>query len=79
MPMNDWLKQNAWSLVIAGVTMVSTFTLYGYRLDNLEKQIAEDKAAIQLLTTGQVNVQVQLAQISTDISYIKSSLDRLNR
>lgn len=77
--MNDWLKSNAWSLIIAGITVISTFTLYGYRIDDIEKQVDEQKAAITILNTQQVQLQVQLAQISTDISYIKASLDRVLR
>lgn len=77
--MNDWFQKNAWSLIIAAATLISTFTLYGYRIDALEKQVDENKAAIQVLNTGQVNLQVQLAGIATDISYIKQSIDRIIR
>lgn len=75
--MNEWLKSNAWSLIIAGITLISTFSLYGYRIDDLDKQINEQKAAIAVLNTQQNAVNVQLAQIATDINYIKSSLDRV--
>lgn len=75
--MNDWLKNNAWSLIIACVTMVSTFTLYGYRIDALEKQSDENRTAIVSLSAQQNQINVQLAQISTDIQYIKVNIDRL--
>lgn len=73
----DWFKNNAWSLIIAAVTMVSTFTLYGYRIDALEKQVDENRTAIVTLSTEQNQVNVQLAQIATDIQYIKVNIDRL--
>lgn len=75
--MNDWLKNNIWSLAIAAATILSTFSLYGYRIDALEKRVDENRVSIQVLNTSQVNLQVQLAQIATDISYIKSSLDHI--
>lgn len=75
--MNDWLKNNIWSLIIAAATILSTFSLYGYRIDALEKRVDENRVSIQVLNTSQVNLQVQLAQIATDISYIKSSLDHI--
>lgn len=77
--MNEWIKNNAWSLIIAAATIVSTYTLYGYRLDSLEKDVNENKASITILNTQQIQVQVQLAQIATDISYIKASVDRITR
>jgi len=75
--MNDWLKNNAWSLIIAAVTMVSTFTLYGYRIDALEKTVDENRTAIVTISQQQNTINVQLAQISTDIQYIKVNIDRL--
>ncbi len=82
--MNDWLKNNLWSIIIAVVTMVSTFTLYGYRIDALEKQVDENRTAIVALSQQQNTINVQLAQISTtlsgqavDIQYIKANIDRL--
>lgn len=75
--MNDWFKNNLWSIVIACVTMVSTFTLYGYRIDALEKQVDENRTAIVTLSGQQNQINVQLAQIATDISYIKANIDRL--
>lgn len=77
MNITEWLKNNGWSLLIASITFISTFTLYGYRIDQLEHQSNENKTSIALLNTQQVQLQVQLAQISTDISYIKVSLDRI--
>lgn len=77
--MNDWIKQNISSLAIAGVTLISTFALYGYRIDNLEKNLATTQAQIASITTQQVQEQVSLAQIQVDLTYIKASLDRLTK
>jgi hypothetical protein len=75
--MNDWLKNNLWSIIIAVVTMISTFSLYGYRITALEKQTEQNAAAIAVISTQQNVINVQLAQISTDIQYIKVNIDRL--
>lgn len=76
--MNEWLKTHAWPVVIALCGIGSTFILYGYRIDNLEKQVQDNQSAIATLNNQQVGIQVQLAQISTDIQYIKQALDRLD-
>lgn len=77
--MTDWLKQNAWSLVIAGATLISTFTLYGYRIDDLGKRLDGDETTIQSIQTQSIQTQISLAQIQTDLTYIKASLDRLTK
>lgn len=77
--MSEWIKNNLWSIIITVVGVAVTFSLYGYRIDNLEKDVAEARAQIQVLNTQQTQVQVQLAQIGTDVLYIKASLDRLLR
>lgn len=80
----DWIRNNAWSLIIAVVTMISTFTLYGFKIDALQKQSDDDHTAIVTLSQQQNTINVQLAQISTtltgqaaDIQYIKANIDRL--
>lgn len=75
--MNEWIKNNLWSLLIAAVGVITTFSIYGYRIDDLDRRMNANTVQIQTLNTQQVNLQVQLAQISTDISYIKASLDRI--
>lgn len=75
--MNEWLKQNSWSIIIAVAGVILTFSTLSAQVDSLEKQTTKNEAAIQLLNTQQTQVQVQLAQISTDIQYIKSGLDRV--
>lgn len=79
MSLTDWLKNNGWSLAIAVFTIVSVVSLYGYRIDQLEGQTAEIKASIQTINAQQVQLQVQLAQISTDLNYIKASVDRIRQ
>lgn len=76
--MSDWLKNNLWSLIIAGIGVITTFTLYGYRIDHLEMRVEKNDEQITLLNAQQNQIHVQLAQISTDIiQYIKLNIDRL--
>lgn len=82
----DWLKQNGMSLVIAAITLVSTFTLYGFRISVLETQRVQDKEVIearltqdektltklsQTFTDTNLQTQVSLAKIQTDLEYLK--------
>lgn len=75
--MNTWLQQNAWSLVIAGTALISSYAIYGYRITDLEHQVAASGISISALNTQQVQTQVSLAQIQVDLTYIKASLDRV--
>lgn len=76
----EWLKQNAWTLAIAAMTLVSTFSLYGYRIQALEAQVDANKTAVEKLNTTvndqNTQVQVSLAKISTDIEYIKIQVSK---
>lgn len=75
--MNDWFKNNLWAILIAIAGVVSSYSLQGYRIDTLESDVNESQAQIQVLNAQQVTQQVQFAQLSVDITYIKQSLDRL--
>jgi hypothetical protein len=73
----EWLKQNAWAIAIALMTVVTTFALYGYRLDSLESQVMDSQRSIKTLAESNVTLQITLAKIQTDIEYIKLRLDRI--
>lgn len=73
----NWLKENAISLVIAAVTLVSTFSFYGYRIDALEKHAEVTDQQVATLISGSVSTQVSLAQIQTKLEYISVQLNKL--
>lgn len=73
----EWLKKHAWTLTIAAVTVASTFTLYGYRIDQLEKHEGVIDQEIATLNSGSVTTQIALAKIQVDIDYIKQQLNKL--
>lgn len=81
--MNDWLKINAWSLTIAAATMISTFAIYGVRIQNVEDQQERQSAAITAIQTSLANQQSQYAVldakitgISANVDYIRSRIDK---
>lgn len=75
--MKLWLQEHAWSLTIAAATIISTFTLYGYRITALEKRDDAIDQQIATLTSGNVTTQVALAQIQTKLEYITEQLNKL--
>lgn len=75
--MNEWIKQNLWAVLIAAVTIVSTWTLYGYRISALEVEVDKNTRAISSLTDSGVQTQIGIARIQTDIEYIKLQLAKL--
>ncbi len=62
--MNDWFKQNSWSLIIGLLTLASSYAAYGWRIAQLE-------AHVVALNSQSVQTQVLLAEIQKDIEYIK--------
>lgn len=75
--MNNWLKENAISIIIAAVTLISTYAVYGYRLQADEAQLNRQADAITALQQGDTTTQVALAKIQTDIEYIKEQLAQI--
>lgn len=77
--MSNWLKQNAWALIIAACTMVSVFTTLGQRVTALEAQAAVQQKSINKIGDTNVQLQISLATIQTDIEYIKIQVDKLTK
>lgn len=74
----NWLQRNGWSLIIGIAALISSYTINGYRITDLENQVQTDNTAIAGLNAQSVQTQVALAQIQVDLSYIKTSVDTLN-
>lgn len=73
----DWLAKNLWSLIIAFAVVISTYSLYGYRLDVLEQRIQSTENRLQVIDDTAVQTQISLARIEVDIAYIKQQLNRI--
>lgn len=76
--MNSWIKDNAISIAIALVTMVSTYAVYGYRLSAVEARQDRQGTAIVALQDSSNQTNVALARIQTDIEYIKTQLQQIS-
>lgn len=72
-----WLKTNTGSLVIGVIALISSYAIYGYKIDDLQRQVDANTAAIASLNAEQVQTQVSLAQIQVDLTYIKQAVDTL--
>lgn len=77
--MNAWIKDHAWPLIIALVGVITSFSLYGYRIEALEKRSDAQQVQIEAVKEQQIDIEVQLAQIAVDITYIKEGIQRLTR
>lgn len=75
--MTEWLRQNGWALIIAVFTIASTFSLYGYRIDQIEARQNRQEASIEVLQARANDVNVALAKIQIDIEYIKVQVTKL--
>ena len=77
MTLGDWLKNNAWALTIAFCVLVGNFTLYGYRISQLEDRTAANTNAIITLNNNNTQTQISLARIETDLTYIKAAINKI--
>lgn len=77
MNMKDWFVKNWWSLLIALLTLSSTYTMYGYRLDQLEKRVDKHDTQITQLQDLSNQAAVTLAKIQKDIEYIRLRVDQI--
>ena len=77
--MENWLKNNWWSLLIALVTVVSTWAVYGYKLNLFEKILESNTTRIHTLEMSDSDFKVTLAEIKKDIDYIKVGIDKLTQ
>lgn len=75
--MQNWLKDNGVSLLIALTTFASTYAVYGYRLGALEARVDRQGTAISAIQNTTVDTQISLAKIQTDIEYIKVQLNKI--
>lgn len=75
--MSNWLKQNAWGLIIAACTAISIFSVLGQRVSALETQVASQQKSIGKLTDTNTQIQISLATIQTDIQYIKLQVNKI--
>lgn len=71
----NWIKNNALTLVVVLVTLVSNYAIYGYRIDAIEKRVTANELSIEAQRQNNVVLQVGLAKIQTDIEYIKLRVD----
>lgn len=70
--MDDFLKRNAASLIIAVLGVVASFAVYGYRIESLESRV-------DTLQATTLESQITLEGIKKDIEYIRLQVDRIVR
>lgn len=74
----EWLKGNAWALIIVGASIISSYALYGYQITELRSGLAAASAKVELLEKQQqdnnLEIQIALTKITTDLEYIKARL-----
>lgn len=79
--MNDFLQKNAMTLIIAGMTVISSYAvntaLYGYRLQSIEERVERQGTAITDIRNNNTDIQISLARLQVDIAYIKVQLDKI--
>lgn len=73
----NWFKQNGWAIALVIASIVSNYSISGYRIGALEKHASEVDQQIATLTSGSVTTQIALAQIQTKLEYITLQLNKL--
>lgn len=75
--LTEWLQKNSWTLIIAGVTIASSYALYGYRITQLENRESAMETKFQQTQNAQQQDAITLAVIQKDIEYIKLQVNRI--
>ena len=75
--MNDWLRNNVWSLLAAGAVLVSFYALTNYRIGQLEAQVTKTQQTINTSEMVQIQIQLSLRAMEVDLDHIKKAIDRL--
>ena len=78
----DFVKNNAWALVIVFASVVGQWYVFTARLDNIEARQDRQGTALQDLQTSVAGVQTQYAALSakldaidSNVNYIRSRID----
>ncbi len=77
---NEWLRENAWSLLIALVTLTSTYAIYGYRILENEKDVAELKGKVEVvneLSSQAAKIEERTENIQKDVAEMKADIKAL--
>lgn len=65
------------SIIIGLVTLISSYAVFGTKLENLSQRVDRQGSAISQLQTSNTDTLVALARIQTDIDYIKIQINKL--
>lgn len=69
--MQTWLKSHAWAILVVSVAIISQYAVFGYRLADLEDRQRENTVAIKAQEASNIQLQLALVKIQTDLEYIK--------
>lgn len=75
--MIDFLLQNGFSILMGGITFLSTFVLLRYRVLKLEEIVKDQALSIKNLDTGHTAFLVAITAIQKDIEYIKLQVNKI--
>lgn len=76
--MNDFIKNNGMSILIGTLTLVSTYSLYGYRITQAEGQVRDLKNHMDImyqLSERIATLDERVKGIQEDVSEIKEALE----
>ena len=76
-PILELLQKNAWPILIAIIGLIVSYTMIDARVSQLERDVAQDKAAIELIKSSNNQTAIDIAQIQKDIEYIRLQLNRV--
>lgn len=76
--MIEWLTKNSWAIMVLVGTMVVSYTLYGARVDALEKRVEGQEEVIEGFRNLENANQVTLAKMQKDIEYIKIKVNEIS-
>lgn len=76
--MNRFLTENGWAIFVSIAVVAGNYAIMGYQISDINRRLTVDEAAISVNSTQQVQTDIALGEIQTDLTYIKAAVDKLS-
>ncbi len=71
----NFIKQNAWGLIVALVMLIGNFTIMSYKVESQNRILQDHELRIRAIEMGQQKVLEKLENIEAKTEYIQRKLD----
>ena len=74
--LTDFIKANAWGILVAFVIVITNYALLSFRIDASEKILIDHEARLRVIEMRQERISEKLNSIDEKIEYIKKAVEK---